>query len=79
LVIFNVIPFNHTGSIAWWLNGQLLKRTHFGRFQVLLLNWLTPLFRRIDKLLPLPPLSLIALMDRPAVRESSGAGDRPTP
>lgn len=65
LEIFKIIPFNHSGSIAWWLNGKLLKRTHFGRFQVVLLNWLTPLFRRIDAFLPLPPLSLIALMDRP--------------
>jgi glycosyltransferase involved in cell wall biosynthesis len=78
LHIFKVIPFNHSGSIAWWLNGRLLKRTHFGRFQVLMLNWLTPLFRRIDTLLPLPPLSLIALMDRPVARESASAGERPT-
>jgi SAM-dependent methyltransferase len=78
LHIFKVIPFNHSGSIAWWLNGRLLKRTHFGRFQVLMLNWLTPLFRRIDALLPMPPLSLIALMDRPAGRESARAGDEPT-
>jgi glycosyltransferase involved in cell wall biosynthesis len=78
LVIFKVIPFNHSGSIAWWLNGKLLKRTHFGRFQVLMLNWLTPLFRRIETFLPLPPLSLIALMDRPVARESASAGEGPT-
>ena len=34
LVVSKVVPFNRSGLIAWWLNGGLLKRTYFGRFQV---------------------------------------------
>ncbi|MBF6559427.1 MAG: glycosyltransferase [Candidatus Binataceae bacterium] len=67
LLVVKVIPFNRSGCFAWWLNGKLLKRTHFGRFQVQMLNWLTPLFRRIEAHLPTPALSLIALMERPAI------------
>ena len=59
--------------MAWWLSEKLLKRTHFGLFHVLLLTWLTPLFRRDEVLLPLPSLSLVAQMDRPRTREFVGA------
>jgi glycosyltransferase involved in cell wall biosynthesis len=57
-----VLKFNRTGVIAWWLNGKILRRTTFGLAQVRLLNLLTPLFRVLDPWLPLPPLSLIAIL-----------------
>jgi hypothetical protein len=60
-----VLPFNRVGSAAWILNGQLLRRREFGLGQVKILNVLTPVFRRIDGLLPLPPLSLVAVLERP--------------
>jgi len=56
-----VLKFNRTGVIAWWLNGKILRRKTFGLAQIRLLNLLTPLFRVLDPLLPLPPLSLIAI------------------
>jgi len=56
--------FNHVGWPAWWLNGKLLKRRTFGLAQVLALNTLTPLFRRIDDHLPFPPLSLVAILEK---------------
>ena len=61
-----LLHFNRIGSPAWWLNGQIMKRRSFGLFQVKLLNLLTPLFRMIDRALPFPPLSLIALLRAPA-------------
>ncbi len=57
-----ILPFNRVGSPAWWLNGRLLRRRHFGLGQILALNFLTPLFRLVDAVLPFAPLSLIAIL-----------------
>jgi SAM-dependent methyltransferase len=57
-----VLKFNRPGVPAWWLNGKLMKRRTFGLGQIRLLNTLTPLFRLIDPWLPLPPLSIIAIL-----------------
>jgi glycosyltransferase involved in cell wall biosynthesis/phospholipid N-methyltransferase len=68
-----VLRFNRVGWPAWWLNGKVLRRREFGLFQILTLNALTPAFRLVDRALPFPPLSLIAIL-RPA---ASGAADAP--
>ena len=59
--IEKLLKFNRAGVPAWWLNGKMLRRTTFGMFQIRVLNVLTPIFRRIDALLPFPPLSIIAI------------------
>ena len=61
-----MLEFNRTGSVAWYLNGKLLRRRSFGLGQIWSLNLLTPLIRRIDATLPLPPLSLIGILEREA-------------
>jgi SAM-dependent methyltransferase len=66
LELEKMIEFNRVGIIAWWVNGRLLRRRTFGLWQIKALNVMTPLFRAIDKLLPLPPLSLIAVIRKPA-------------
>jgi glycosyltransferase involved in cell wall biosynthesis/phospholipid N-methyltransferase len=58
-----LLPFNRASTPAWWLNGKLLKRSSFGLLQVLALNALTPILRRIDSSLPFAPLSLIAVLE----------------
>jgi glycosyltransferase involved in cell wall biosynthesis/phospholipid N-methyltransferase len=60
-----MLEFNRVGVIAWWLNGRLLRRRTFGLWQIKALNVMTPVFRTIDKVLPLPPLSLIAIIRKP--------------
>ena len=60
-----MLEFNRIGVIAWWINGKLLRRRTFGFWQIKVLNFLTPLFRVLDKFLPLPPLSLIAVLRNP--------------
>ena len=60
-----LLEFNRIGVIAWWLNGSLLRRRTFGLWQIKMLNLLTPLFRVMDNFLPLPPLSLIAVLSNP--------------
>ena len=66
LSVTAVIPFNRLSSLPWWLNGRLLRRRSAGRFQIGAVDVLTPLVRRIDRFLPLPPLSLVAVMERRA-------------
>ena len=58
----HLIMFNRLGTAAWFLNGKLLRRRHFGLSQIWLLNLITPLSRRVDPMLPFPALSLIAIM-----------------
>jgi glycosyltransferase involved in cell wall biosynthesis/phospholipid N-methyltransferase len=62
--VTRMLEFNRVGSLAWFLNGKILQRRTFGLGQIWLLNLMTPVFRRLDKMLPLPPLSLIAILER---------------
>jgi glycosyltransferase involved in cell wall biosynthesis/phospholipid N-methyltransferase len=62
--VSRMIEFNRIGTLAWFLNGKVLRRRTFGIGQVWLLNLLTPVFRRIDTMVPLQPLSLIAVLER---------------
>jgi SAM-dependent methyltransferase len=59
-----MLEFNRVGVIAWWLNGRVLRRRTFGLSQIKVLNVMTPIFRAVDKVLPLPPLSLIAIIKK---------------
>ncbi len=64
LDVERLLPFNRVGTIAWFLNGKLLRRRSFGVPQIALLNLLTPIMRAVDRILPMPPLSLIAVLRR---------------
>jgi glycosyltransferase involved in cell wall biosynthesis len=78
-----VLAFNRVGTPAWWWNGKVLRRRHFGLLQIAALNLLTPLFRLVDRALPFPPLSLVAILENPAATAgsppapSATAGSRP--
>ena len=63
--IERLIKFNRLSTFAWFLNGKILRRRYFGLIQIKTLNLLVPLMRVIDSL-PMPPLSLIAVLKRPA-------------
>jgi glycosyltransferase involved in cell wall biosynthesis len=65
-----VLKFNRPGVVAWWLNGRILHRKTFGLGQIRILNLLTPVFRLLDPLLPLPPLSIIGILRK----EDNSAG-----
>jgi glycosyltransferase involved in cell wall biosynthesis len=58
-----LLRFNRVGTPAWWLNARLLRRRTFGLGQILALNALTPIFRRVDAALPFEPLSLVAILE----------------
>jgi SAM-dependent methyltransferase len=57
-----LIEFNRFGTIAWYINGRILRRRTFSRFQIRLLNLLVPFMRFYDRIAPTPPLSLIAIL-----------------
>jgi glycosyltransferase involved in cell wall biosynthesis len=59
-----VLTFNRAGTPAWWLNGKLLRRKTFGLGQIKMLNLLTPLFRRAERWMPFPALSLIGVFEK---------------
>jgi glycosyltransferase involved in cell wall biosynthesis len=76
--ILELIEFNRVGTIAWFLNGRILRRRSFGLGQIWLLNLITPIMRRLDRIAPIPPLSLIAVMRRcEGKAESSGMSSQP--
>ena len=64
LEVTTLLRFNRFSSLPWWVNGRILRRRAAGRVQIGAVDWLTPVFRRIDRFLPLPPLSLIAVLER---------------
>jgi SAM-dependent methyltransferase len=64
------LSFNRAGTAAWFLNGRLLRRRRVGLVQIKLLDLLTPLLRRVDAWLPLPALSLIAVLRPTATSEA---------
>jgi glycosyltransferase involved in cell wall biosynthesis len=61
-----MFDFNRATTPAWWLNGRVLKRRHFSRVQLKILNMTIWLLRRIDGWLPWHGTSLIAIARRPA-------------
>ena len=56
-----ILPFNRAGSVAWWINARLLRRANFPVLQIVTLNWLVPVLRMTDRLLPAPPLTLVGI------------------
>jgi hypothetical protein len=58
--------FNHLAIPGWYINGKLLKRRHFSRFQLKLFNMLVPAIRRVDGLVPGKGLGIIAVARKPA-------------
>jgi glycosyltransferase involved in cell wall biosynthesis len=66
LQVERLVRFNRVGTIAWFLNGRILRRRNFGLVQIRLLNLLTPIMRLVDRVLPIPSLSLIAVLKRPS-------------
>jgi SAM-dependent methyltransferase len=58
-----IVPFNRAGTAGWWLGGTLLRRRKFDVAAVVALNGLTPVLRKVDAALPLPPLSMLVVLE----------------
>lgn len=59
--IEKIFGLNRVAPLFWFLNGRLLKRTSVPGIQVRLFDHMVPLVRILDRLLPLPPLSIVAI------------------
>jgi len=56
-----VLEFNRITYPGWFVNGRIMKKRTFSRFQLSVFDSLVPVWRRIDRLLPWPPTSVIAI------------------
>jgi len=61
LRVDRILEFNRATYPGWLLNGKILRRRTLNRFQLALFDRCVPLLRRIDRFLPWPPTSLIAI------------------
>jgi len=61
LAVERVMHFNRATRYAWWFNGRVLKRTHFGRFQLWVFDHMVWLWRRVDRGLPWRSVSIIGI------------------
>ena len=61
-----IFTFNRVGVPGWWLNGRVLHRKHFGKLQLKFYDTFVWLWRRLERVLPWPGLSLIAVARKPA-------------
>ena len=59
-----ILAFNRATYPGWILNSRILKRTTLSDTQLRIFDLLVPFWRRIDRLLPWPPTSLIAIASR---------------
>lgn len=67
--VLEVLPFNRITRPAWFLNGRIFRRRSFSRLQLWVFDRLVWLWRRLDRVLPWPPVSLIAIAVKPSASE----------
>jgi glycosyltransferase involved in cell wall biosynthesis len=60
-VVTHMLEFNRATWPGWYLNSKILRRRTLSRFQLHCFDWLVPVWRRMDPILPWPPTSLIAI------------------
>ena len=59
--IESIFGLNRISPPFWFLNGRILQRKSVPGFQVRLFDRMVPLVKVFDRILPLPPLSIIAV------------------
>jgi glycosyltransferase involved in cell wall biosynthesis len=60
----SVRDFNRVSVPGWWWNGKVRKKREFGKVQLKVFNMLVPVLRRLDRLIPVSGLGLIAVARR---------------
>jgi len=58
--------FNKAGVIAWWIGNTLFKQRSITAWQLKIYNLLTPLFRILDRCLPMKGLSTVVVASKVA-------------
>ena len=64
LTLLKIIGFNRVSTLPWYVNGRILRKKTFGRFQMAILNLLIPMIKKVDPYLPWPSLSLIGVFEK---------------
>ena len=64
-VVERIVRFNRVSRPAWFVSGRILKRTSLDLNQMRLYDRFVWLWRRIDRLLPWRPTSIIGIARRP--------------
>jgi len=62
----HIIEFNRITRPGWFINGRILRRRRFSRFQIAVFDRLVWLWRRLDPFIPWKPTSIIAVARKPA-------------
>jgi glycosyltransferase involved in cell wall biosynthesis len=57
----DVLHFNRVTRPGWYWNGRILKRQHFSRFQLWVFDRMVWLWRRLDRFIPWPAVSIIGI------------------
>jgi len=65
LQVEKIVRFNRVTRPGWYVNGKMLKKRTFGRFQLWAFDRLVWLWRLIDSILPWKPVSIIAIGLKP--------------
>ena len=63
-----IFGFNRIGFLPWLVNGRILRRRKLGLVQLKIFDSLVWLWRILDRVLPFPGLSLVAVVRRPKGR-----------
>ncbi|MCZ2157572.1 MAG: methyltransferase, partial [Bryobacterales bacterium] len=62
--------FNRVGALAWWLYGKVLRRKRIAKLTLKLFDKSVWLWRRLDRLMPWPGLSLIVVAELDAKHDA---------
>ena len=57
--------FNKVGVLAWWIGNKLSRQRTITAWQLKLYNFLTPIFRVVDRCLPMTGLSTVVIARKP--------------
>lgn len=60
-----LFSMNRIGLIAWLINGKIFRRRRFGKLQLKFFDSFVWLWRILDYMLPIPGLSIVAIVRRP--------------
>jgi SAM-dependent methyltransferase len=61
-----ILEFNRISRPGWYLNGKLLKKERITRLQLQIFDRTVWLWRKLDRWIPWPPTSIIAIGVKPA-------------
>jgi glycosyltransferase involved in cell wall biosynthesis/phospholipid N-methyltransferase len=65
-----IIDFNHISRPGWFIKSRILKQSRIARYQIRAFDAFVWLWRRIDRLLPWGPTSIIAIASKPTQKPS---------